>query len=187
MDTKSKFWLLCMPAAVIAGICLGTVAAARTDSSALFAAAAESMAAPTLMPDSFFKALRQNALAAALLCIFGTTVLGALPSAFLLTLRGYAVGKTVGALVSAFGFRGFFAAVCGVFPHNLLYVPFLCLLAVCGTRFSRRLLVGEGRMRGQLAGYLLSAALLTLPVLLGCLVEGYVSAPLLKSILGTYL
>lgn len=185
MDTKTKFWLFCMPAAVVVGICLGTVAAARTDTSSLFTAAAESMASGTLMPDSFFKALRQNTLAAGLLCVFGTTVLGALPSAFLLTLRGYAVGKTVGALVATFGFRGFWAAVCGVLPHNLLYIPFLSLLAVCGTRFSRRLLCGEGKR--QLTGYLLSAAILTLPVILGCVVEGYVSAPLLKSILGTQL
>jgi len=176
-----------MPVAVIAGICLGTVAAARTDTSSLFAAAAESMASEAMMPDSFFKALRQNVLAAGLLCVFGTTVLGVIPSAILLTLRGYAVGKTVGALVATFGFRGFGAAVCGVFPHNLLYIPFLSLLAVCGTRFSRRLMHGEGKKRGQLAGYLFSAALLTLPVLLGCVVEGYISAPLLKSILGPHL
>jgi len=125
------------------------------------------------------------ALSAALLCIFGTTVLGVLPSAVLLALRGYAVGKTVGALVTTFGLRGFCAAVCGIFPHNLFYVPFLCLLAICGFRFSRRLL--EGSTGGRLAEYLLSAAFLSLPILFGCVVEGYVSAPLLKSILGTYL
>jgi len=187
MHSKNTFLFLCMPAALIAGICLGTVASARSDSSALFSAAAESIASSPLCLDSFLKALRQNAIAAALLCIFGTTVLGVLPSAFLLCMRGYAVGKAVGALVASFGFRGFFAAVCGVFPHNLIYVPFLCLLAVHGARFSKRLLFREGKSRGQLTTYLLSSLFLTLPLILGCLVEGYISAPLLKSVLGAHL
>ncbi len=187
MDTKSKLWFLCMPAALIAGICIGTAAAVRTDSSALFSAAAESLSSPTLMLDSFSKALRQNATAAALLCIFGTTILGGIPSAFLLCMRGYAVGHAVGALVASYGLRGFFAAVCGIFPHNLIYVPFLCLLAVSGAQFSRRLLLREGGNRGQLAAYLLSSLFLTLPIALGCLVEGYISAPLLQSILGSHL
>ncbi len=187
MDTKNKIWMLCIPAALIAGICLGAVTAAQTDTTALFSAASESLHSPTMMMDSFLHALQQNIAVSALLCIFGTTVLGALPSAFLLGLRGYTIGKTVGALVLSYGFRGFFAAVCGVLPHNLLYVPFLCLLGICGTRFSLRLLHREGKPRGQLAGYLVSAALLSLPIVLGCLVEGYVSAPLLKSILGAHL
>ncbi len=187
MDTKNKLWMLFMPAALLAGICLGTVAAVKTDTSSLFTAAAESMQSPTLMVDSFFRALKQNAAIAVLLCIFGTTVLGAIPSAFLLGLRGFAIGKTVGALILSYGVRGFFASVCGVFPHNLFYVPFLCLLAICGTRFSLRLLHREGKPHGQLSGYLLSAAFLTLPIILGCLVEGYVSAPLLKAILESHL
>lgn len=185
MDTKNSFRMLFLPAALILGICLGTLAAIRTDTSALFSAASESIASPTLMPDSFFKAIRQNALSIVLLCILSTTILGILPSAFLLAVRGYAIGKTVGALVIAFGLRGFWASVCGVFPHNLFYIPFFCLLSFCGFRFSHRLM--ENSKKARLSEYFLSAAIVTLPILFGCAVEGYVSAPLLKSILGTYL
>lgn len=185
MDTKNSFRLLFLPAALIMGICFGTLAAIRTDTSALFSAASESIASPTLMPDSFFKAIRQNGLSVALLCILSTTILGILPSAFLLAIRGYAIGKTVGALVTTFGLRGFWAAVCGVFPHNLFYIPFFCLLGICGLRFSQRLM--ENGKKARLSQYFLSAAIMTLPILFGCVVEGYISAPLIKSILGTYL
>lgn len=187
MDAKYKLWFLIMPAALLAGICLGSISAANMDGTALFLAARDSLASPSFMADSFFKAIRQNAGSAALLCIFGTTFLGTLPSAVLLGIRGYGLGQTVGTLVSAFGFRGFFAAVCGIFPHNLLYVPFLCLLSMCGARFSRRLLERDHDARRHLASYLFSALLLSVPILLGCLIEGYISAPLLRNILGSVL
>ncbi len=177
-------WYLSFPAAILAGICLGAVAAARGDSGTLFSAAAESLSSATLCFDSFKKALGQSVLAVTLLCVFGTTVLGALPASCLLCFRGYAVGKTVGALVGNYGLRGFFAALCGVFPHNLFYIPCLCLLSIHGTRFSRRLLSRQVQGKRQLTSYFLASLFLSIPMFFGCALEGYVSAPLLRWILG---
>ncbi len=185
MKEKSNLRFICMPAALVAGLILGAVASAGLDTAPLFAAAAESLSSPSLCLDSFQKALGQTAIAASLLCVFGTTVLGALPACVLLGGRGYTIGKTVGALVGSFGLRGFWAAVGGVFPHNLFYVPFLCLLAIHGARFSRRLLLREGKNR--LSSYLLSSLFLSIPLFFGCLIEGYISAPILKAVLGTHL
>lgn len=187
MDTKYKLWFLIMPAAILAGICLGSISVAKTGGAALFTTAHASFASPSLMTDSFVKAIRQNAGSAALLCVFGTSFLGALPSAVLLGIRGYGLGQTVGALVSAFGFRGFFAAVCGIFPHNLIYVPVLCLMSMCGARFSQRLLCRDHDARRHLVSYFGAVLLLAIPMLLGCLIEGYVSAPLLRNMLGSVL
>ncbi len=182
MNPKKRLLYLAVPAAFVAGISIGAIFAVRRDAAPLFAAAKESLASPTLFSDSLIKALRQNLLTAFLLWIFGTTALGSIPSLLLTGIRGFSVGQAVGALVHAFGFRGFFAAVLGVLPHNLLYAPFLCLLAMFAVRYS----IGENRQR-TLTKYTLTSFCLTLPVLLGCFVEGYISAPLLRSVLGTYL
>ena len=183
MSSKYKLWFLIMSVAFIVGICSGSFQAVRTDSSAFFIAASESLHSPTLMMDSFLKAIRQSALHIALFCIFGTTFIGAVPSAVLLGVRGYGLGQTVGALVSAFGFRGFLAASIGVFPHHILYVPFFCLLSVFGAGFSGQLLSESRDASRRLPTFFLTTLLLAVPILCGCLIEGYVSAPLLRSIL----
>ena len=176
-----------MPAAFLAGICLGSFSVGKIDNSLFFSAASESFHSSSLMADSFFKAIRQNVLHAALFLIFGTTIIGAVPSAVLLVIRGYGLGQTVGALVSAFGFRGFLAASVGIFPHNLLYAPFFCLLAVFGAGFSGQLLAGRSDARRHLVSFLITSLILCVPILCGCLVEGYVSAPLIRSILSPIL
>ncbi len=187
MSSKYKLWFLIMPAAFLAGICLGSFSAGKIDPSLFFSAASESFYSPSLMTDSFLKAVRQNAMHVALFCVFGTTVIGAVPSAVLLGIRGYGLGQTVGALVSAFGFRGFLAAGIGIFPHNLLYVPFFCLLSVFGAGFSGQLLVPNRDARRHLTSFLFTSLILAVPILCGCLIEGYVSAPLLRSILAPIL
>ncbi len=181
MHKKGTLLLLSFPAAILAGICLGAVAAGRSGGYDLFSTARESLASSTLCVDSLKKALWQNGITACFLFVFGTTLLGVLPSAFLVGFRGYALGNAVGALVSTFGFRGFLAAVCGVFPHNLLYIPFLCALGILGARFSARL--RGTREKRPLLSYCLTSLFLSLPILAGCMVESFICAPLLRAIL----
>ncbi len=181
MYKKGTLLLLSFPAAILVGICLGAIAAGTSRDYALFSTAKESFSSATLCLDSLKKALWQNGVTACFLFVFGTTLLGTLPSAFLVGFRGYALGNAVGALVSTFGFRGFLAAVCGVFPHNLLYIPFLCALGISGSRFSARL--RGTREKRPLLSYCLSSLFLSLPILAGCMVESFVSAPLLRAIL----
>ena len=184
MQNKIRLLCIALLAALLAGIGLGAAAACRGDVSALFVAARHSMDSPSMCLDSFLKALGHHAAAAALLWVCGTTVLGGLPTLFLSGARGFSIGYAVGALVHSFGLRGFFAAICGVFPHNLFYIPILGILALYALRFS--LEKGNTR-RGGLWHYSLTILLISLPLLFGCLVEGYISAPLLKSILGAHL
>jgi len=181
MNPKTRLLFLAVPAALVAGISIGAVFSAHSDTASLFSAAKESFASPTLFSDSLGKALRQNLITVFLLWIFGTTPLGSLPAAIVVGVRGFSVGQAVGALVNCFGLRGFFAAVSGIFPHNLFYVPFLCLLAMFAIRYS----LGVDRQR-SLFKYSITALLLALPVLLGCFVEGYISAPLFRAVLGAY-
>ena len=182
MHTKYKLWFFIMPAALLAGICMGSISATKLDTAAFFKNAAESLASPTLCTDSFGKALKQNMGCAALLFIFGTSIIGAIPSGFLLAVRGFSIGQTVGATVSAFGFRGFWAAFLGILPHNLFYVPFMCLLGICSAGFSPGSLQ-NGNGKNKFFSYLFTVLLLSIPVFLGCLIEGYISAPLFRRIL----
>ena len=186
MQIKDRLFYIVMPAALFSGLLLGATFACRTDTTALFTSAKESFASPTLPMDSFVQALFQNLSFSALLFFLGTTVLGPLPAALLLGARGYAVGFSVAALVASFGFRGFCAALCGIFPHTALYIPFFCFLAMHGARFSGKLLKGGTPKPVHLPGYIFSSLILTLPILLGCFWEGYISAPLLRTILGAH-
>lgn len=181
MHKSIRYVYLSVPAAMLAGIVVGAILAAKKDHTALFLAAQSSLASPTLCIDSLLKALRQMGGAVFLLWVLGTTPLGSVPIVLVAGMRGGSLGFAIGALVGTYGLRGFFAALCGVFPHNLLYIPFLCLLSVYTLRFS---LDKVRQKETPLFNYSLSILLLALPILLGCLVEGYLSAPLFRSILG---
>lgn len=184
MLRTTKFWFLIMPAALSAGILVGAYMAARmqpSDVEALFETVRINLTANSLSKSSFFHALLECGKAAALFFIFGTTVIGALPSVILLSIRGYAVGMSVGTLVRQFGVRGFFAAFGGIFPHSLFYIPCFVLMAVLSARFGLRFLRKE--TDGRVLPYCIAFLIITLFLLIGCFVEGYVSAPLLKQIL----
>ena len=177
-----------MLASLCAGISCGAVVAARmgdADAATFFAAAAGNLSAAALTRQSFLHALLKSGRAAALFFVFGTTVVGGLPSVALLGVQGYAVGISVGVLVRAHGLRGFFAAAGGVLPHSLIFIPCYFLMATMGARFSLRRMHHEKDAR--ILPYLTSFLVPTACLLVGSLVEGYISAPLLKSILHTAL
>lgn len=184
MLRTTKFWFLVMPAALSAGILIGSFMAARmpaADTEAFFETVQRNLSVESLAKSSFLNAFLQSGKTAALLFIFGTTVIGAVPSAILLSVRGYAIGMSVGTLLRQFGLRGFFAALGGVFPHSIFYLPCLLLMATQSAKSALRLLKKEAS--GQFLQYVLIFLILFVFLLFGALVEGYISAPLLKRIL----
>lgn len=186
MSIAKKRWFFILLAALAAGVTIGAIDAAEmgsAESAAVLDRISASLAVDALQKTSFFQALISALKTLALLLVFGTTVIGAVPTAIYIGVHGFSVGASVGTLVRFYGMRGFLAAAAGVLPHSLIYLPCFLVMAVLAMQFSSRLLKREHTQSGHFISYLFSMLLVSIPVFLGCLVEGYLSAPLLRYIL----
>ncbi|MFC4617876.1 stage II sporulation protein M [Camelliibacillus cellulosilyticus] len=121
--------------------------------------------------------------------LLGLSIIG-LPIVFvLLFLKGIVVGFTVGFLVNQMGLHGFWVAMAGVFPQNLIVIPVFIVISTTSVAFSlkmiRQLLMRTRRtpLIPQFANYtlLLGAALAVLAVT--SLFEAYLSPILMRSVM----
>ena len=78
------------------------------------------------------------------------------------------------------GTKGLVTAAACVLPHSIIILPAYILLATLGTGFSARLALGEKNIRPLFVRYTLTVMLVFLAILLGCLIEGYISLSLVK-------
>lgn len=139
------------------------------------------VAGPHLMRQATLANLR--ALVAAW-CI-GASLLGVPVVCLLLVLRGFAIGFTVAFLTGELGARGLWLTLIGVVPPNLVIVPAFLLLAVGSFELVARVVRHRrsGRaFRQAYGGYLVTGAVALLLLLVGSVLEAYVSPYLLGAL-----
>ena len=94
----------------------------------------------TEMPKShlgaFWASLRANMGSLILIWLGGLSVLGALGSLVVVTVRGFSVGFTVCFIVRELGLPGVALALASVMPHNLIAAPALVTACAGSLRFS---------------------------------------------------
>jgi stage II sporulation protein M len=120
--------------------------------------------------------------------LLGISVIGAPLLIVLLFIRGFIVGFTVGFLIKEFFFKGALMALLSVLPHNLLFLPALCLISVGALSFSTSLLRRRGGRyyrkefsRGLIGFTLLAVIMLMLGGVAG-LIEAYITPVFMKAI-----
>ncbi len=100
---------------------------------------------------------------------------------FMLGLRGFVLGFSAGFLIEQASFNGILLTLLGIVPHNLILIPAFLIVAVTGITFSfnrfktkyiHKNFISSG---GQFKDYFHKIFVFCIVVVLGCLVEAYVS------------
>lgn len=155
--------------------------------------------------DSFFKVLSQeridsfillkhsmanNFQTIILIWILGITVIGLPIVIFIVVLRGFIVGFTVGFLINELGFKGFAFSMLAILPQNIFVIPGIIALAVFSINFSLKILTSRSKRNikfsflSELTSYSISTAILSLLIIVGSLVEAYITPIFMKLLLG---
>lgn len=100
--------------------------------------------------------------------------------------RGFALGFTVGFLVNEYGMEGFLFSVLGILPQNLFIIPGILSIASISMAYSikcikmRKLRVKSINNVSKILDYTTLIVLLSIVIIIGCLIEAYVSPMFLR-------
>ncbi|MTI68309.1 MAG: stage II sporulation protein M [Firmicutes bacterium] len=155
--------------------------------------------------DSFFKILNEESInsgilfkhsiinnikTVGLLWFLGIIIVG-IPLVFIVVvLRGFIIGFTVGFLYVELGFKGFLFAILAILPQNLFLIPGIVIISVMSLSFSIRIIKNKFKRSlkfnylSEIIRFSLSVILLFILMLLGSLVEAYITPVFMKLVLG---
>lgn len=155
--------------------------------------------------NSFFKLLNNDDVSSSLLLkeslssniktiliiwLTGAFIIGIPIIPVIVLLRGFAIGFTVGFLVNEFGIRGFLFSVFAMLPQNIFIIP--GIISISSIAFCYSLNKAKGQKSRALnnhsitnfMNYSTCVVLSCILILLGSLVEAYISPLFMKFIVG---
>ena len=153
--------------------------------------------------NTFFKAMSQNSFESlsilkqslidnfktiGLIYITGLIVIGIPIIPVTVMFRGFALGFTVGFLVNEYGLQGFLFSILGILPQNLIIIPALLSISSVGMAFSmksiknRRFKSINNNMHWNIVSYSTLILFFSILVIIGCLIEAYISPIFLRLI-----
>ncbi|WP_352420054.1 stage II sporulation protein M [Proteiniborus sp.] len=125
-----------------------------------------------------------------LIWILGITVIGLPIIIFIVALRGFIVGFTVGFLINELGFKGFAFSMLTILPQNIFVIPGIIVLGSLSISFSKKIVTSKTKpgikfsFLSELTRYSLLTSLFSLLIIVGSLVEAYVTPIFMKLLLG---
>jgi stage II sporulation protein M len=133
----------------------------------------------------FKQSLINNSQFVILIWLLGITVIGIPLILLIVGIKGFIVGFSVSFLVEGMGLKGLLFAVAAILPQNLFIVPGIIAAAVLGISFSismlrRKKSKTKKSFTSELAMYSMSILLTLIILLLGSLVEGYITPVFMK-------
>lgn len=136
------------------------------------------------------QSLANNFQTIVLIWILGITVIGVPVVFFVVALRGFIVGFTVGFLVNELGFKGFAFSMLTILPQNIFAIPGIIALSALSINFSKKLVTSKTKpgakfsFLSELTRYSINASLFSLLIIMGSLVEAYITPVFMKLLLG---
>lgn len=128
-----------------------------------------------------------------ILILLSTTYLGMIVCVIFPFVFGVSYGLLLGTAVFRYGFQGVLLCLTGCFPQLLLYLPALAfLLRHCGNLcrkiyYQKEIRVEKGFLfHTEMTAFLIRILLVCLMIIIGCVLEGYVSVSLLQNLLILY-
>lgn len=131
----------------------------------------------------FFSAYIQQLKSIFLIWFLGLTVIGIPLILGVIFIRGFSLGFTIGFLIQEKGSAGVIISIISILPQNIVYLPLIIAWGLIAINFS--LYIVKGREVGSLPltkgliRYLLLLAAFSVLVLVGVLIEAYLSPWLL--------
>lgn len=115
----------------------------------------------------------------------GLIVIGVAVIPVILSIRGFALGFTVGFLVNEFGLKGFLFSLLVVLPQNLFIIPGIISISSAGVSFSinrirRKERLYRNNLISDIINYSFIVLLFAMLVIVGSIIEGYVSPIFMK-------
>ena len=127
-----------------------------------------------------------NAKIIAIMWLLGFTIVGIPFVLFLVCLRGFVIGFTVGFLVNEYVMKGLLFAIVAVLPHNFLAVPAILATGVAATTFSLMLVKRKPKTKDNLffnsIAYSVLCFAMLLVMLAAAFIEVYVSPVFMKTV-----
>ena len=118
--------------------------------------------------------------------LLGFTIVGIPFVLFMVCLRGFVIGFTVGFLVNEYIMKGLLFAIVAVLPHNFLAVPAILAAGVSATEFSlmlvRRKNAGRDNLFYNSIAYSMFCLVMAVIMIGAALIEVYVSPVFMKTI-----
>ncbi|HHU63195.1 MAG TPA: stage II sporulation protein M [Clostridiales bacterium] len=137
----------------------------------------------------FKQSLINNIQTLALIWILGITIIGIPIIMFIIGVRGFVIGFTVGFLINEFGIKGLFFVLTGILPQNLIMIPVLMAIGVIGINYSILMVKNRGKAKQpQRRGspfmlYTANLWLLFIPLLIATFIEAFVTPVFMKILL----
>jgi stage II sporulation protein M len=133
----------------------------------------------------FRQSLTNNLQIVLLVWILGITVIGIPVILLLVGLKGFIIGFSVGFLAEEMGFKGLFFALIAILPQNILIVPCFITAGVLSIAFSitlikRRKARHKKSLTSEFLVYSMNMAAILLVIIVGALVEGYITPVFMK-------
>ena len=115
----------------------------------------------------------------------GLSYLGILFTPFITAFRGYCIGFTVAFLTESLGRGGYLLSVASVLPQNIIIVPAIFVISVCSMsgsliKFKNRFTRKAGGTNSYIVAYSLSILTVFVLLLVGSLVEAYITPVFIK-------
>lgn len=180
IKSSDKLIFVILLCALVAGIVTGSFVTAKmpsADGDILQSAIQKAEQARSV--NVFFKAMKREGIGALLIYTGGLCVLGAAAAAVYLAWRGYALGFAVGALVRLYGLAGSLSALAGLYFSNFIIIPALLLFGTLGAKNASEL--SENGIGNTLKQFTLISFVFVVILFAGCLAEGFICTPLMKS------
>ena len=131
------------------------------------------------------ESIKNNLIVLLAIWFLGLTMIG-IPIILLLEiLKGFTIGYTTCFVVNGLGIKGIWISILGVLPQNLIYIPCLIFASVLAMDFSITVLKSKENNKYpslplRIAAYSLSFVFVSIFMLLGCLIESYLTPNILK-------
>jgi stage II sporulation protein M len=112
----------------------------------------------------------------------GLTMIGIPVILVIDVIKGFTMGFSISFIINSMGIKGIWFSLVGVLPQNIVYVPCIIATSVIAMEFSLMLLKDRGNIWNKITSYSISFVLVTIFMIIGFLMEAYVTPNMVKFI-----
>lgn len=139
----------------------------------------------------FWHSIINNLKMAFLFWLFAITIITFPFILILIGIKGFVLGFTVGFLIDNLGYKGILFTLVTILPQNIIFIPVLITLCIVSISYSAQIIKNrrvKRSIRNENFKYFLRYSLVTIFIciilVVGCLIEGYITPILLKGVSG---
>ncbi len=130
----------------------------------------------------------------AILWLLGITVIGIPLIIFIIGIKGFVVGFSVGYFIKSLSLKGLLFSIVGIFPQNLIVIPSYIFLSVACISISISMIKSiiktkyrQTDIKNQFVSYSMLTFIILIILIFGSIIESYITPVFIKSITSMFL